>query len=70
MEWIEQIQRDLGAPVVRFAIDNWIILSIVAFLGVLWAIRGGTFGVTATSGLVVGESDSSDSGGGGDGGGV
>lgn len=70
MEWIEQVQRDLGGPVVAFAADNWIIFLIIAIIGGWWFYFG-TLSRTVVEGEIVlgGEAESSGSDGGGDGGG-
>jgi uncharacterized membrane protein YgcG len=68
--WIEEIQRELGGPVVAFALQHWIFLLVAGALAVLWLFgslsdRAGAGGI-----LWFGGSDGdSDDGGGGDGGG-
>lgn len=42
MEWIEQIQRQLGSPVVAFMSDNWGIMLVVAAVAVFWFLGGDT----------------------------
>ena len=80
MQWIEEVQRSLGAPVVAFAQANWLILLIIGAVAMLWFFGGFTgrradgsisaflvFGVGDDSSDSDG--DSGDDGGGGDGGG-
>jgi hypothetical protein len=68
MEWIEQVQRDLGGPVVAFAAENWILLVVVSIVGAWWLYNGLLEGRTVTEGeIVVGEDEESPGGmGGGD----
>ena len=49
MDWIEQLQRDLGAPVVDFALANWLLL-VAAALGAWWLFGGSLGGRSAATG--------------------
>jgi hypothetical protein len=77
MEWIEEIQRSLGAPVVAFAQSNWLILLLIGAVAMLWVFgrfssRGdGSAGVFFSFGDSDdgADGDSGGDGGGGDGGG-
>jgi hypothetical protein len=65
MEWIEQVQRDLGGPVVAFAAENWILLVVVSIVGAWWLYNGLLASRTVTEGeIVVGEDESTGNGGG------
>lgn len=66
MEWIDQLQRDLGGPVLAFAQEHWIVLAAIVGIGVWWLISGGSLGRAsdAETGIEIGNPD----GGGGDGG--
>jgi hypothetical protein len=67
--WLEEIQRDLGGPVVAFAQQHWIFLliaGVIAFV-LLFGSSRGEGGISVWFGFG-GDSDS-DSDGGGDGGG-
>lgn len=73
MEWVEQIQRDLGGQFTAFLAGNWPLLAFVGLLAVLWLYRSSTGGqVYAGGDLVFDDSDhgsDEDGDGGGDGGG-
>ncbi len=74
MEWIEQLQRDLGGPVLQFAQQNWLLLLVAAALGAFW-LFGGSFAGRGEANFILGDSESESGGdgvgdgGGGDGGG-
>ena len=40
MEWLDQFQRDLGAPVVGFLLQHWIVVLFVGAGLVYWLILG------------------------------
>lgn len=71
MEWITEVQRTLGAPVVAFAQENWVFFLVVGGLAVLWlfssAARSG--GVSVGVGIGGDNASGDGDGGGGDGGG-
>ena len=73
MEWIEEIQRSLGEPVLNFAQQNHILLIITGLVAAKWFFGSGGSGGWSLGFIFGGDSnDDSDSGGdsgGGDGGG-
>jgi hypothetical protein len=71
VEWIEQLQRDLGAPVLQFAQQNYILLLMVGIVAVVWLVGGSTGNGGLSFGFFFGgdSNDDGDSDGGGDGGG-
>jgi hypothetical protein len=73
VEWIEQLQRDLGGPVLQFAQQNYIVLLMVGIVAVVWLVGSSGHGGWSFSFFFGGDSnddgDSSSDGGGGDGGG-
>ncbi len=74
MDWIEQLQRDLGGPVLQFAQKNYILLLMVGIVAVVWLFGSSTgnggwpFGLFS-AGDSNDDGDSGSDGGGGDGGG-
>lgn len=70
MEWIEDVQRQLGAPVVAFMSDNWGIMLVVAAVAVFWFVGDGSWHRrSGDGGLMFGDgSPCEDGDGGGDGG--
>ena len=70
MEWIDQLQDYLGAPVVAFAQQNWIIIVAVLAVAGWWFFFDPAWrrDVAIEDGLVIGNPDDADGDGGGDGG--
>jgi hypothetical protein len=66
MEAIERLQVELGAPVVSFAQQNWLVIAVICALVVFYFI--GTSGNASVS-LWLGNDESSDGDGGDSGGG-
>ena len=52
MEWIEEIQRTVGRPVVDFALTHWAVIAAVAVVATFWLIFG-TFGYREDEGFIV-----------------
>jgi hypothetical protein len=69
MEAIEQLQVELGAPFVSFALQNWLVIAVICALVAFYLI--GTSGNASVSLWMGGDNDPEDGGdgGGGDGGG-
>jgi hypothetical protein len=71
MEAIEQLQVELGAPFVSFALQNWLVIAVICALVAFYLI--GTSGNASVSLWMGSDNDPGDGdggdGGGGDGGG-
>lgn len=66
MEWITQVQRDVGTPVVDFALSNWGLVLVALALGGWWLYAATMGGSTS---IEIAIADDLDADGGGEGGG-
>ena len=69
MEWLEQVQRDLGGQFFAFVSGNWMLLSVAGLAALLWFFRRGGAGQLIVAGDINFSDEHDDAGDAGDGGG-